>query len=146
MEAETELKFIKDVLKVLSDYDIETSLCWGFTDDKLELFINCNDRFWWAAGDSEEITPENLPILEQALKNVKALSNFTFYGADLFCCRVRGMRPQGAAYPERRELWPLFDACGPERETGMGNPYKPGQYKRYNETKEKTESEAKEPS
>lgn len=49
---------------------------------------------------------------------------------DLFCARVRGERPQGACYSRYpQELWPLFDAVGPERETGLGNPFKPGEYK-----------------
>lgn len=49
--------------------------------------------------------------------------------SDLFCARVRGERPQGAAYKVRypEELWPLFDAAGPEREVGFGNPRKPGE-------------------
>lgn len=50
---------------------------------------------------------------------------------DLFAARVRNLRPQGACYsryPE--ELWPLFNEAGPERETGFGNPYKPGEYNR----------------
>jgi len=25
-----------------------------------------------------------------------------------------------------KELWPLLDACGPEREVGFGNPKSPG--------------------
>ena len=37
---------------------------------------------------------------------------------------------RGAAYPEQRELWPLFDACGEERVIGYGNPYKPGENKK----------------
>lgn len=57
-----------------------------------------------------------------------------FYGSyalDLYSCRIEGMRPQGAVYRHnKKELWPLFDACGPEREVGLGNPYKPGEYKR----------------
>jgi hypothetical protein len=45
------------------------------------------------------------------------------WGCDLFVCRERKMRPQGAVYPEDRRFWPLFDACGPEREVGLGNPH-----------------------
>ena len=41
------------------------------------------------------------------------------------------MRPQGAYYPESDpETWPLFDDCGPEREVGLGNPYRPGERKK----------------
>lgn len=32
------------------------------------------------------------------------------------------MRPQGAAYTKDKRVIPLFDACGPARETGFGNP------------------------
>lgn len=43
---------------------------------------------------------------------------------------MRKERPQGACYPSNKDLWPLFDACGPEKPTGFGNPYKPGEYKK----------------
>lgn len=48
---------------------------------------------------------------------------------DLFAARVRGMRPQGAAYKVRydKSIWHLFNECGPERETGPGNPKEIGQ-------------------
>lgn len=49
--------------------------------------------------------------------------------AELFAARVREMRPQGACYKGYpKDLWPLFDACGPERETGMGNPHAAEEY------------------
>lgn len=49
--------------------------------------------------------------------------------SELFAARVRGMRPQGACYKGYpKDLWPLFDACGPERETGMGNPHAAEEY------------------
>lgn len=49
--------------------------------------------------------------------------------SDLFAARSRKMRPQGAAYKVRypEELWGLFNAAGPEREVGLGNPRKPGE-------------------
>lgn len=50
---------------------------------------------------------------------------------DLFASRSRKLRPQGACYsryPE--EVWHFFNEAGPERETGFGNPYKPGEYNR----------------
>jgi hypothetical protein len=41
----------------------------------------------------------------------------------LFACRSRNSRPQGAIYKRiSKALVPLFDACGPERMTGFGNP------------------------
>jgi hypothetical protein len=49
-------------------------------------------------------------------------------GITLYACRRKHMRPQGASYPSDKELWPLFDACGPEREISLGNPCHPGDY------------------
>jgi hypothetical protein len=45
--------------------------------------------------------------------------------AELYAARIRKMRPQGAAYPERAATQALFDACGPERAIGFGNPRRP---------------------
>lgn len=91
-------------------------------------FINCNDFFAWGCADGEDINEETLPELQKAVEDCKGDMET---GALLYCARRRKIRPQGACYsmiPE--ELWPLFHDCGPERETGFGNPYKPGEYKR----------------
>jgi hypothetical protein len=99
---------------------------WWRTDGAyapVALFINCNDVFWWGTGDCERITPENIGVLEQSYVDAKAACDIgSAYGGTLFCARVRKIRPQGAAYPDEPSLWPLFDACGPERAVGMGNP------------------------
>lgn len=119
--------FINHVLRLVARHDIHNSLFW--TSD-LKFCVNVNDVFWWGTGDAEEITPENINALEQAILDCeKACDIGEVYGGWLFAARNRKLRPQGASYPEERELWPLFDACGPERTTGHGNPYKPGGYK-----------------
>ena len=58
--------------------------------------------------------------MEQAFKDCED------HGGELFCARIRKMRPQGAcyAYYDKKD-WHLFDACGPERECGFGNPMTP---------------------
>ena len=92
-----------------------------------KLCVNCNDAFWWAVADCEDITEETLPQFNQAIKDCNGDEGLAAW---LYCARKRGMRVQGAAYsyiPE--ELWPLFDACGPEREKDFFNPYKQGTYK-----------------
>lgn len=67
----------------------------------------------------------------------------TMQASSLFACRSRKMRPQGACYPDDHpELWPLFDACGPEREVGMGNPYRPGERKKALEAAKAKEQKA----
>lgn len=123
-------KFIMSVLRLIAEYDMEGSLYWRCDGEyaPIKFFINCNDVFAWGCADSEEITPENLSALKQAIEDCnKIIPNYgPIYGGDLFCARTRKFRPQGAAYPSKKELWPLFDACGPEREVGFGNPYPPG--------------------
>lgn len=122
-------EYILKVLQLASKYDLCGDLYWR-TDDEYEpctFFVNCNDVFAWACADCEEITPENIDELERAMQDCIKASNLTggeIYGEMLFCCRIRKMRPQGAAYPKKcPDLWPLFDACGPERKTDFGNPH-----------------------
>lgn len=119
-------EFIERVLRVTAeDYCGYIDWMIGEESEEIEFFAMCNDLFCWGLGDAVDITEENIDILEQAFKDAGN------YGKDLFCCRVEKMRPQGAVYSSYpKEIWHLFDACGPEREIGFGNPYKPGDYKR----------------
>lgn len=79
---------------------------------------NCNDLWYWACADYEEITPKDLSAYEQAIKDCEALKpSYSAYAGTVWACRKRGMRPQNpcyASYP--KELWPLLDAAGPERD------------------------------
>ena len=89
--------------------------------------VNCNDVFFWGCADGEDITEETLPAFNQAVDDCRG---DVALAAWLYCARIRKERPQGAAYTFiPKDLWPLFHACGPERKTDCGNPYKPGQYK-----------------
>lgn len=130
------IDFILKVLKLFSDYDVHDDLFWTFRDDDgpVTLMVNCNDLFWWACADLEEITPKNIDLLEKSFKDCMKISGMSvLYATDLFVARVRQMRPQGACYsktfPEHKKLWVLLDECGPERKIEKGNPYKPGEYK-----------------
>lgn len=88
--------------------------------------INCNDVFFWGCADDEDINDETLPLYHKALDDC---SQNHGTAAMLYCARIRKERPQGAIYScIPKEFWSLFDACGPEKETGFGNPYKPGEY------------------
>ena len=108
------MSFIEDLLRLVHKYDSCHSLEW---DSELNFYINCNDIFCWGCVDAEDVTPETLPILEQAFKDAK------YSGDLLYCARQRKMRPQGAAYKViAKKDWHLFDACGPEREPGIGDP------------------------
>lgn len=92
-----------------------------------KLYINCNDLFAWGCADSEDLPIDALPHLEKAVEDCGGDWDI---GGLLYCARNRKVRPQGAFYSYiPNNLWHLFDSCGEERETGFGNPYKPGEYK-----------------
>lgn len=124
-----------EVLNVFSENDAHSELWWR-TDSEyapITFFVNCNDLFCWGCADCEEIENDNdLEALKLAFEDCKNTHRLgQYYASLLWVCRKRKARPQGAYYSHfMKELWPLFDACSPERETGFGNPYKPGEYKR----------------
>ena len=94
-------------------------------DDPLQLLVNCNDVFFWASADCEEITEENHQSLIDTITECEAIVGR--YNANdafpLWVARVRAMRPQSPVYKHLDpRLWHLFDAAGPEREQSIGNP------------------------
>jgi hypothetical protein len=125
---------------MLDDADCHDGFWWRANEPQYEPFkilINCNDLFYWACADCEEVTPENLDVLEGALRDIRVFYERWYrHKGDkaneppfvsmsdallLFCCRVRNMRPQGAwydAFPPGVDA--LFDAAGPEREAPGG--------------------------
>ena len=110
---------IKEILIIFAKYDWCEGLYW---DMDLNFYVSCNDLFAWGCADAEDVTIKDLPLLKQSFEDDK------YYGIELYCARKRKMRPQGAFYKSfEKESWPLFDACGPEREVGFGNPLKPGE-------------------
>jgi hypothetical protein len=113
--------FQRRVMEIFYLADVREDLLWHVTDDQLYLSADVSDIFDWASADSEEITPETLPVLEQAYKDLKAVGG-EGYLADLYGARMRRRRPQGAAYPESPEIIELLNACGPPREKNLSNP------------------------
>lgn len=116
-------EFLSRILSAFDEGNIGTfteRLSWS----NGHFFINCSDVFDWACAECEEISPENIDVLESCIADIRAVSPKHLYKAPvLFCCRVRSCRPQGAMYDYLpTELWSLFDACGPKREVGFGNP------------------------
>lgn len=92
----------------------------------MHLSANVSDVFAWGGADAEPITPDTLPALEQAYTDLKTI-DADLYLPELYAARQGGERPQGAAYPDDktknwRQVSALFDACGPERALGLGNP------------------------
>lgn len=123
------LQFLLRFFRLTAHYEACDSFWWR-TDGPyapyapVTIFANCNDLFDWACADCERVTPDNIGLLEQSFADAAAAADCgEAWGDSLFCCRVRKMRPQGAYYRNLpKELWPLFDACGPEREVNMANP------------------------
>ena len=111
----------------ISSFDYTDNLWWREDDEgNLRIFIMCSDVFFWGSADVEEITDENIGRLESTVKECDDLLGkwMGYDGFLLWCSRERKMRPQGAVYANiDPELWPLFNAAGPERETGLGNPH-----------------------
>lgn len=102
------------LLRVIAAYDCHDSIWWNST---LDFYVNCNDAFCWACADAEPINDEDVGELTTAL--IDAGDD----GPLLYVARRRKMRPQGAMYDHiDLKNWPLFDACGPVREAGLGNP------------------------
>lgn len=126
-------QFMLQVMEFFSEHDIIGILYWRCDGEyaPIKFFTNTNDLFCWGTADAEYVNPENFDELKKAVDECLAIDPVlgAIVGCELFACRMNKMRPQGAAYPENKNLWPLFDACGPEREISLGNPYKPGDYK-----------------
>lgn len=121
-------RFLVRVLEIfsMSHADAYGDVFWRVDDSELTLYANVSDVFAWGGSDAEPITPKTLDALERAYKDLKAVEAEEFT-AELYAARQRGMRPQGAAYPTQtheswRQVSALYDACGPERAVGFGNP------------------------
>lgn len=114
----------EDTESVIWTYD-QPSLFWNIKPENLKpedkgfkFFVLCSDLFEWGCADSEEITMENLPLLEKAYQLEKEATGIKrgIYATTLFCCMSRKMRPQKPCYKNNPEwLTKLFDEYGPAR-------------------------------
>jgi hypothetical protein len=108
--------FALRVLGLFAKHDCYSHLFWR-TDGEfapITFMVICNDIFY-CASDCEDVTPDNIATLEKAFDECKALDQVD-WAPSLFVARVRGLRPQNAAYPtDCKALDALLDACGPER-------------------------------
>lgn len=119
-----DMSFVMRVLEIFAmfPYDTTEQLTWRCDDEygPITFLVNCSDTFTYACADCEPLTPETLPVLESAIRDLEALDVDIVYAmmflGMLYAARVRGVRPMGQAYPGNEQLWALFDACGPERE------------------------------
>jgi hypothetical protein len=83
---------------------------------EMRLYAECNDLFFWATADAEEITVADIPLLRQALADLRAVDAEYELG-HLFAARKRKMRPQKPCYRDKApEVAALYDACCTEDE------------------------------
>lgn len=125
--------FALKVFKLVGKYpNTVDELLW---DEDLNICIGCNDVFWWATADAEPIeTEEDYQLLKVTLEECQKMHFCAgIYSDILYASRKRKMRPQGAIYKSiYGDMWPLFDACGPERSVGKnGNTPKPDEPKHW---------------
>ena len=111
-----------EILAYIAKQGLHDSIWWRCDGEfsPITIFIVCNDQFYWATADLEKITADNFSVLKQAIGDAKNIDPVlgALRGCLLFCCRVRGMRPQQPAYPTDKPEWrEIFDACGPERDS-----------------------------
>ena len=80
-------------------------------DDAVTMYVNCNDLFWWAVADAEELNFSDLAELN------RCISESPDHGELLWCAKKRKMRPQKPYYKSfSNDEAELFNACGPERD------------------------------
>lgn len=117
----TDPDFTDQVLRLFAG-ELADELYWDVDGEgEITFWVICNDAFWWACADGEDVTPDNIHLMVEAKEELG--DEFEHAAPLLFVCKVREMRPQGAVYDHiDKEVWHLFDACGPKREVGMGNP------------------------
>lgn len=135
----------KDILyevAKLAQFNACESIWWRINADRsseatgLRVLVDCSDVFEWGTADCEEVSVENLAVLQQAVADMRRATGSEYDGQSkaflLFCARVRQQRPQGAYYKCLTgrtdeitvKIRDLFDACGPEREVDILNPHK----------------------
>jgi hypothetical protein len=122
------LTYVLDVLEFAENNSIEFEIDWSVVrrDRSIVFWYRCNDTYFWGTADSEAIEPRDMESIRALADEVAAMlpgeSMYltVSYALLIWCSRKRGMRPQGCAYPPYKALWPLLDACGPERESGIG--------------------------
>lgn len=114
---------VVEILMCLDELNMADALFWRAHNGIVHFYIDCSDRFAWGSADGETLSPATLPTLRQAYKDLAAIGGGEVSHTDLlYCARMRQFRPQHACYPKNPQTWPLFDACGPARTAGLGNP------------------------
>lgn len=107
------------ILTLLAEADAHSYFFWDSNDGEFRFYIRCDDTFALAAADAEEVTADNIAILERSMKDVQAsvandLEGFYewHWGAILFCARMRKQLPVEIVPRDLRanpKIWALFE-------------------------------------
>ena len=112
-------------------YDFEMHTYQG----KIYVYVDDSDLFAWGYSGSVPMVPSDFKELVKCCEDLKAIGDHLYvqmFAVKLFCCRKMKSRPQGAQYnAKHKDMWHLYDECGPEKEVGIGNPCKPGEYEHH---------------
>jgi hypothetical protein len=122
VENNEKIEIFMKVAKIVAKYDIHETIFWH---EDLVVFASCNNTFYLGTSDYEKIeTEDDVNLFEKSIIDCWSwsLRNTSRYGPKLYAARKRGLRPQGAEYPNHPSLVALFDMCGPKRELSLDNP------------------------
>lgn len=115
--------FLEHIIRLASAYEVMEDMVFMIITDKgywagygnlegnLTTFVNCNDLFYWASADLEPIKSDSdLKLFEECLK----LDDI--YGATIYACRKRKMRPQNCILEKMPDNTKKhLELCGPPR-------------------------------
>lgn len=76
---------------------------------EVQMRVNCNDLFWWACADIEEITLEELPSLYDYCYDEQGNEKYQGWGHSIWACLHRGMRPQHPIEDRMKEIGVWID-------------------------------------
>lgn len=121
MTAEQDAVTLRVVKAIAGDYgkdngvDPDELLWFANEDGSVRICANCSDFFAWASADAEPITPDNIEVFEQAVRDVVAADIWTGYSW-LFAVRMRRQMPMTYRKPrdaDDHRLWELFAQAAP---------------------------------
>ena len=127
-------------------HDFDCGVMWRVdmspgADRETRLFAECNDLFFWGAADAEEIAVDDVPLLRQALADLRPL-RAQYEMGHLFAARKRGMRPQRPCYKDMdAAVAALYDACCTEEERAVADKHDAAWWAAFAYTQKKREPE-----
>ena len=65
----------------------------GFLSE-VKMAVNCNDTFWWACAEAEDVTLEEISSLYNYCYDEQGNEKYDGWGHTIWACLHRGMRPQ----------------------------------------------------